>query len=133
MYEFADSFFCMLLDIQQDQPDIIAPNVDVINDYGISGSERWGATTRAQADKVSEDVINWTNHWNIGEDDVVHGPVCVVHSEFKQMLDTFLAFSLPLWRLLWGFDKTNRNFWQYDYVGELFNQRITWIREICLR
>ena len=38
MSEFADSFFSMLLYIQQDRPNLIAPDIDVINDYEISRS-----------------------------------------------------------------------------------------------
>ena len=52
----------------------------------------WGAPTRAQDAKVPEDFINWMNRRNTGEEDVVHGPMCVVYSERKQILDTFLVF-----------------------------------------
>ena len=38
MSEFADSFFSLILDIQKDQPNLIAPAIDVINDYLISRS-----------------------------------------------------------------------------------------------
>ena len=86
----------MILYTQQDQPDLITPDIYVINNYGLSRSERRGAKTIAQYDKVPEDVINWTNHWNIEEEDVVHGLMRVVYSERKQILDTFLAFLLSL-------------------------------------
>ena len=36
--EFADSFFNMLLDIQQDRSYLISTDVDVINNHGISSS-----------------------------------------------------------------------------------------------
>ena len=35
----------------------------------------------SQYDKVTEYSINRTNHWNIVEEDVVHGPTSVVYSE----------------------------------------------------
>ena len=35
MSEFADSFFSMILDTQQDQPDLIDLEIDVINEYGL--------------------------------------------------------------------------------------------------
>ena len=66
MYEFADSFFSMLLDIQKYRPNLIDTAINIINDYGLSRSERRGATTRSQDAKVTEDVINRTNCWNIG-------------------------------------------------------------------
>ena len=113
MSEFVDSFFSMILDIQQDLPGTIAPDIDIINDYGLSRSESQCATTRYQYAKAWEDAINWMNRWGIRKEDVVNGPICVVYSEHKQMLDTFLVFSLPLWRLLWGFAKSNCNLWQY--------------------
>ena len=40
MSEIADSFFSILLDIQKYQPNLIAPDIDVIKDYEISKSER---------------------------------------------------------------------------------------------
>ena len=96
MSDFADSFFSMILDIQQDQSDLIAPEIYAINYYGLSISESSGATKISQAAKVPEDVINWTKRWNIEEEDMVHGPMRVVYSERKQMLDNFLAFWLTL-------------------------------------
>ena len=90
----------MILDIQQDLPDLISPEIYVINYYGLSRYERQGTTKISQDDKFPADIINCMDRWNIGEEDVVHGPKCVIYSERKQMLDTFLAFLLPLWRLL---------------------------------
>ena len=67
MSEFADSFFSMPLDIQKYQPDLIVPDMYVINSYIITRSKRRGTTTRAQASKLTEDVNNWINRWNVGE------------------------------------------------------------------
>ena len=39
MSKFADSFFSIILDIQQYRSDLIAPDIDVINKYGLSRSE----------------------------------------------------------------------------------------------
>ena len=66
MSEFADSFFSMLLDIHQYRPELIAPGINVTNDYRLSRSERQGDTTRSQASKVPEDIINVMNRWEIG-------------------------------------------------------------------
>ena len=96
MSEFSDSFFSILLDIQQDRPDLIDSNIYVINNYRFSRSESKGATTRSQDAKLPEDDINSMNGWNFQEEDVVNRPMCVVYSEHKQMLDTFLDFLLPL-------------------------------------
>ena len=42
-------------------------------------SERQGAVTRSQSDKVPDDFINWINRWNIEEEDVVHGSMRVLY------------------------------------------------------
>jgi hypothetical protein len=89
-------FFDILLEIQKDRPDLIHPDIDVLEDFGLAKSERRGATTRAQIAKVPKYIIDWVNRWNIGEGDVVHGPMRVVYSERKQMMETFLEFSLAL-------------------------------------
>jgi hypothetical protein len=96
MSDFAENFFDLLLNIQSERPDLIAPDIDVQEDFGLSQSERRGVTTRAQAVKVPQDVIDWVNRWNIGEDDIVQGPMRVVYSERKQMMVTFLQFALRL-------------------------------------
>ena len=41
---------------------------------------------------MPESFIYWMNHWNIGEEDVVHGPMCVVYLERKHMLNSFWRF-----------------------------------------
>jgi hypothetical protein len=94
MSEFGPYFFDMLLEIQKDRPNLIHPDIDVLEDFGLLRSERRGATTRAQIAKVPKDNIDWVNRWNIGEGDVVHGPMRVVYSERKQTMEIFLEFSL---------------------------------------
>jgi hypothetical protein len=95
MSEFGPYFFDMLLEIQKD-PNLIHPDIDILQDFGLARSERRGATTRSQIAKLPKDIIDWVNRWNIGEGDVVHGPMRVVYSERKQMMETFLEFSLAL-------------------------------------
>jgi hypothetical protein len=51
MAESSDCFFGMLLEIQQDRRDLIVPTIDVLNDFGLSSSERRGATTRGQGSR----------------------------------------------------------------------------------
>jgi hypothetical protein len=96
MSDFSEILFATLLDIQGERDDLIAGDIDVLDAYGLARSLRRGATTRAQAAQVPQDIIDWVNRWNIGEDDVVHRPMRVVYSERKQMMEIFLAFSLAL-------------------------------------
>jgi hypothetical protein len=94
--DFSETFFATLLDIQGERDDLIAGDIDVLDAYGLARSLCCGVTKCAQSVQVPQDVIDWVNRWNIGEDDVVHGPMRVVYSERKQMMETFLAFSLAL-------------------------------------
>jgi hypothetical protein len=71
MSDFAEIFFDLRLNIQSESLDFIARDIYVQEDFGLSRSERRGDTTRAQAVKVPQDVIDWVNRWNIGKDDVV--------------------------------------------------------------
>ena len=70
--------------------------------------------------QVTQDVIDWVNRWNIGEDDVVHGPMWVVYSEIKQMMETFLEFSLALCRpYVRNCElQLSSGFRQYDEMGD---------------
>jgi hypothetical protein len=96
MSDFSETLFATLLDIQGERDDLIAGDIDVLDAYGLARSLCHGATTRSQAAHITQDVNDWVNRWNIGEDDVVHGPMWVVYSERKQMMENFLAFSLAL-------------------------------------
>jgi hypothetical protein len=96
MSEFGPYFFDMLLEIQKDRQYLIHSDKDVLENFGLARSERRGATARAQIAKVPKDIIDWVNRWNIGEGDVVHGPMRIVYSERKQMMETFLELSLTL-------------------------------------
>jgi hypothetical protein len=58
MSDFAEFFFDLLLNIQSERPDLIAHDIDVQDDFGLSRSERRGATTRAQVVKAPQDVID---------------------------------------------------------------------------
>ena len=93
---FGGMFFGYLHDIQEEHPALISSEIDVLNDYGLARSCRRGATTRAQEAGVKQEDIEWMNRWNIGEDDVIKGPMRIEYAERKQMLRTFLRFSSAL-------------------------------------
>jgi hypothetical protein len=83
MSDFTETLFAALLDIQGERDDLIAGDIDVLDAYGLAKSLRRGATTCAQAAQVPQDVIDWVNCWNIGEDDVVQKTMWFVYSERK--------------------------------------------------
>jgi hypothetical protein len=80
--ELSEEFFELLLEIKKYRPDLIASDIDVLEAFGIARSVIRGATTRAN---ISQDIIDWTDRWNIGEHYVMHGPMRVVYSEQNQM------------------------------------------------
>jgi hypothetical protein len=96
MSSFEEHFYEQLLEIQALQNSPIDENLDLIEEYHLARSFWRGATTHAQNQGVSQPDINWVNHWGIGKEQVVTGPMLVVYSEKKQMVPTFLRFSRAL-------------------------------------
>ena len=96
MSDFNKIFYEYLMEIQEAHPDLIPPDIDVTDAYAISRSFRRGATTRAQVAGVPSDVVDWVNRWGTGQELVVKGPMRVVYTERRQMVDRFLSFSREL-------------------------------------
>jgi hypothetical protein len=96
MSEFSESFYGHLITIQERDPSLFEPDVDILDDFGPARSARRGATTRATNCGVKESDIDWTNRWNTGGAEICRGPMRVQYAEQKQMLPTFLRFSTPL-------------------------------------
>lgn len=94
MNSFADDFYAHLLTIREEDPSLFEPDIDIMNDYGLSRSCRRGATTRATNANVSAADIDWINRWNTQH--VISGPMRVVYAEQKQMMETYLRFSRAL-------------------------------------
>ncbi len=96
MYSFSEAFFGHLLAIREQDPSLFEPEADILNNYGLPRSARRGATTRATNTKVPQPDIDWINQWNTGGDEIVDGPMHIIYSEQKQMLETFLHFLASL-------------------------------------
>ena len=95
MSELSEYLFELLLEIPNDQEDLIATDIDVLEAFGMARSARRGATTSAQAKNAYQDIIDWMNHWKFGEKYLVHGPMGVVYFEQKQMLNKSFDFLQP--------------------------------------
>jgi len=93
---FEDGFHTRLFAIRDADPTLFEAGIDVLEDYHLARSLRRGATTRATNAGADESDINWINRWNTGGSEIVSGPMHVIHSDQKQMLETFLRFSLAL-------------------------------------
>jgi len=53
--------------VQQQRPDIIPPDVQVLEEYGLSRSFRRGATSEARARGTDKDDVDLTNRWRTFE------------------------------------------------------------------
>ena len=93
---FSDAFYARLFAIRDRDPTLFTVDIDILEDYGLARSLRRGATTRATNAKVSQPDIDWVNRWSTGGDEISDGPMRVIYSDRKQLLDTFLRFSLAL-------------------------------------
>ena len=67
---------------------------------GDARSFRRGATTRAQLADVPSSVIEWINRWGTGTEVLVKGPMRIIYSERRLMMEHFLKFSRALYAVL---------------------------------
>ena len=88
-----------LKQIQDSRPDLIPPDVNVQEEYGISLSFRRGATAHAKKQKVSKMDIDAANRWRNVENAQgrkINQPMRDHYSEVSQMTPTLLRFSQAL-------------------------------------
>ena len=93
------TFHEMLLRIQSRDADLIAPEVDVREEYGISRSFRRGSDTHAKNQGVSGPDIDAMNRWRTIESAKGRRPRMNMrdhYSEVRQMLTTLLRYPTAL-------------------------------------
>jgi hypothetical protein len=93
---FNEEFYRVLFGIREEDPSLFEPAMDIMEDYHLARSLRRGATTRATNAGVSQPDIDWINRWNTEGEEMIDGPMRVIYSDRKQMLETFLRFSKAL-------------------------------------
>ena len=96
MSSFSEEFYRVLFAIRDDDPSLFEPTMDIMEDFHLARSLRRGATTRATNAGVSQPDIDWINRWNTEGEELIDGPIRVIYSDRKQMLETFLRFSRAL-------------------------------------
>ena len=96
MTSFGSMFYGLLTRVQNENLGIIPNEMNIEEDFGLARSLRQGATTRATEAGVSEADIDWVNRWNIGDKDVVKGPMRVEYAERRQLMGPFIRFSQAL-------------------------------------
>ena len=96
MSYFGEGFYAKLFAARDRDPSLFEPETDILEDYQLERSLHRGATTRATNAKVPQPDIDWLNRWNTGGAEIVSGPMHVIYADQKQLLETFLRFSLAL-------------------------------------
>jgi hypothetical protein len=93
MSSFSEEFYRVLFAVRDEDSSLFDPSMDIMEDYHLARSLRRGATTRATNAGVSQPDIDWINRWNTEGEELIDGPMRVIYSDRKQMLETFLRFS----------------------------------------
>ena len=96
MSSFSEEFYRVLFAIRDEDSSLFEVTMDIMEDYHLARSLRRGATTRATNAGVSQPDIDWINRWNTEGEELIDGPMRVIYSDRKQMLETFLRFSRAL-------------------------------------
>jgi len=97
--EMEQYFFARLEQVQQARPDLIGPDVDVSEVYGVSRSFRRGATSEAVNRGVRPEVIEANNRWrkvkDAGARQVSLG-MREHYTDVRLILNQLLKFSMAL-------------------------------------
>ena len=99
MYALNNLFHEVLASIQDESPNIIPSDINVVERYSIYRSFRRGATTRAKEMKVPTDIIEMNNRWRKVErqqGSLPRLPMTQLYMEITQVIDTKLRFSRAL-------------------------------------
>jgi hypothetical protein len=82
--------------IQREEPDIIPPEIQVLEEYGISRSFRRGATSEARARGINPADIDLTNRWRTFEEAKGGQPRMSMwdhYSDIRLLVPALLKFS----------------------------------------
>jgi len=93
---FEEGFYATLFAICDHDPSLVEPEMDILEDYQLACSLCCGATTRATEAGVSQLDIDWMNCWETDGKEIITAHMQVVYAEQKQLLSTYLQFSLAL-------------------------------------
>lgn len=98
LMEFEDDF-CLILEKVQASTDLIEPEVDVRDKYGILRSLRRGLTAHARNMEVPENLLKTINRWRTEAESASGNPrldMEDVYATLKSLLPTLLRFSSKL-------------------------------------
>jgi hypothetical protein len=92
MSSFSEEFYIILFAICDEDPSLFEPTMDIMEDYHLARSLRCSATTQATNAGGSQFDIGWINRRNTEGKELINGPMRVIYSNRKQILETFLCF-----------------------------------------
>jgi hypothetical protein len=97
--DFQDVILDLLLEIQKESPELIDPDIDVRDAYGLARSFRRGSVTRAENCQVDAKLIEYMNRWitNKRKDQpYFQGDMRIHYGDQRQMAKKFLPYSQAL-------------------------------------
>ena len=99
MSDFKESVFDRLLEIQEERPDLIPQEFDVLEEYGLARSFRRGSTTEAKNQGVPEPEVDSIRRRKEGKDCTeayFTGGMQAHYADQRQMAKTSVRFSQAL-------------------------------------
>jgi len=99
MSDFEEKIFDKLRAIQEERPDLIAAEIDVLDAYVLARSFCCGATTQAENRRVAPADSDYIMRWKEAKTAVgayFAGSMRIHYADQRQMTRTFLRFSAAL-------------------------------------
>ena len=95
--DFEEEFYEILEMVQEKHPELIAPDVDVREEYGIWRSLRRGVTAHAINQRVSKDLIHLISRWRIEKDRQQSSASMIdIYTELEDLIPTIIRYSFSL-------------------------------------
>ena len=92
--EFEQAFYTVLEEVQGRRPDLISPQVEVRDDYGILRSLRRGVTSHAINMQVDSVLIHAVNRWRVERaSDAPNSNMQDIYAELEHLKPTILRYS----------------------------------------
>ena len=95
--DFEDDFYEVIESIQNQHPDLIEPDIEVREAFGIWRSTRRGVTGHAINRRVSTTLINLINRWRTEKDKQANSASMIdIYTELDDLIPTIIRYSHSL-------------------------------------
>jgi hypothetical protein len=98
-YDYEGVIIARLVEVQDKCPDIIGPDVNLLEDFGVSRSFRRGSTSTARARGIDDRQVELINRWRKFEQARGRRPVLPMqehYSDVKLLIPEMLKYSQGL-------------------------------------